>query len=107
MTSAGTPCNCITNNENFEYYFDSNEKSDLISEGYEIHNHEGAEYIITSFSYSKNDKEIIPTHVCQIPEDTAISHSAYSNLDGYYDNHLYFWSKDLKDGNMFAACDER
>lgn len=105
ISSAGIPCNCISNTESFEYYFDPEEKAYLVDEGYKIYKNEDGEYIISEFGYMKGEKEIFPSHVCQLPEDTALPSGAYSNFEGYYDHYLYFWREDLKDGHMFAACD--
>ncbi len=88
----------------------------LIEEGYQaesIIESDGNYFMQIMFSHWDGiaSKMVEPKKICQIPVDTTMKDKSYKN-DGdkgycdYYDSDQYFWSEDLQEGHMYAACDE-
>ena len=115
--TAGVPCLCEENRE-MRYYFDPEELTSLKNEyGFKesdiLKDEDNVQYINSKFSYwdDKNQKDIYPSKMCQIHENTKMKDTSYANdgakdFEGYYDYEVYYWNENLAPGHMYAACDE-
>ncbi len=116
-TTAGVECDCEENKE-ISYYFNSEELDDLdlLREDYgdDLIEDGGYYYIESKFSYWADNEEmyVFPDKFCQIPEVTVMVDLSYKDggtkeFYDYYDYNVNFWSDDLLEEYIYAACDER